>query len=300
MQWRHGMATDEETAETVSVDPDLEDREDVKDGSGAYERTAVMHSANSKERNNYFQYLEEIAAGGTGVSMNESKGDGEQPVKRWTGRLVAPSAIPSVDMRMPESTLELDWVYGYRSHDCRSNVKYSADSRLILFHVAKVAVCYDKERHLQSFMNEHTDEIVSMAVHPSGKFCATGQVGKTPDVLVWTTDGDVGMKVVSKLSGESKYQRKWRERERERERCIYMESNCLNFSISITSSIKFCFIVHRLVLLLILKITLKTSFFFFFNIINIYFGSLFYQHTLLHYYQIYNFLFHYQVCIVVL
>lgn len=218
MQWRHGMATDEETAETVSVDPDLEDREDVKDGSGAYERTAVMHSANSKERNNYFQYLEEIAAGGTGVSMNESKGDGEQPVKRWTGRLVAPSAIPSVDMRMPESTLELDWVYGYRSHDCRSNVKYSADSRLILFHVAKVAVCYDKERHLQSFMNEHTDEIVSMAVHPSGKFCATGQVGKTPDVLVWTTDGDVGMKVVSKLSGESKYQKAKMERDRERER----------------------------------------------------------------------------------
>jgi len=264
MQWRHGMATDEETAETVSVDPDLEDREDVKDGSGAYERTAVMHSANSKERNNYFQYLEEIAAGGTGVSMNESKGDGEQPVKRWTGRLVAPSAIPSVDMRMPESTLELDWVYGYRSHDCRSNVKYSADSRLILFHVAKVAVCYDKERHLQSFMNEHTDEIVSMAVHPSGKFCATGQVGKTPDVLVWTTDGDVGMKVVSKLSGESKYQKAKMERERERERALRIYGKqLLDFSI-------FCYFLHQILFhwsspcsSSILKTTLKNNFFFF-------------------------------------
>ena len=72
---------------------------------------------------------------------------------------------------------------------------------IILFHVAKIAVCYDKERHLQSFMKEHTDDIVSMALHPSGDFCATGQVGKKPTILVWTTDGDVGMKVVSRLCG---------------------------------------------------------------------------------------------------
>ena len=175
IQWRHGVATDEETAETIGIDPDVEDREDVKDGSGAYERTELMHAANESKRLKYFQYLEDLAAGGTG-----NIGDGELPVQRWTGRLVAPSAIPATDLRMPESNLELDWVYGYRSHDCRSNVKYAADSRLVLFHVAKIAVCYNKEKHLQSFMKEHTDEIVSMAVHPTGRFCATGQVGKRP------------------------------------------------------------------------------------------------------------------------
>lgn len=197
IQWRHGVATDEETAESVGVDQDLEDREDVKDGSGAYERTELMHEANESKRLKYFQYLEDIAAGGTGAGGNS----GELPVKRWTGRLVAPSAIPPTDLSMPESNLELDWCYGYRSHDCRSNVRYSEDTRLILFHVAKVAVCYDKEKHLQSFMKEHTDDIVSMTVHPSGQFCATGQVGKKPQILVWTTNGDTGMKVISRLQG---------------------------------------------------------------------------------------------------
>ena len=196
IQWRHGVATDEETAETIGIDPDVEDREDVKDGSSAYERTELMHAANESKRLKYFQYLEDLAAGGTG-----NIGDGELPVQRWTGRLVAPSAIPATDLRMPESNLELDWVYGYRSHDCRSNVKYAADTRLVLFHVAKIAVCYNKEKHLQSFMKEHTDEIVSMAVHPTGRFCATGQVGKRPPILIWTTNGDTGMKVISRLQG---------------------------------------------------------------------------------------------------
>lgn len=193
---------DEETAEAVNVEPDEEDREDFKDGGSAYNRTEYMHKANAGNRETYFQYLEDIAAGGTGeaVGVSGSSG-GELPVKRWTGRLVAPSAIPPLDVRIPESQLELDWIYGYRAHDCRSNIFYAADSRRILFHAAKVAVCYDKETHLQSFMTEHTDEIVSMAVHPSGEYAATGQVGKKPCVLVWRTDGDVGMPVVSRLVG---------------------------------------------------------------------------------------------------
>ena len=41
--------------ESVGVDQDLEDREDVKDGSGAYERTELMHEANESKRLKYFQ-----------------------------------------------------------------------------------------------------------------------------------------------------------------------------------------------------------------------------------------------------
>ena len=103
LQWRHGVSTDEETAEIVGGENDEEDKQDTKDGSGAHERNDGMHDANEKRRDTYFQYLEELAAGGTG------EGGGGAVVKRWTGRLVAPSAIPPTDLRVPESTLELDW-----------------------------------------------------------------------------------------------------------------------------------------------------------------------------------------------
>jgi len=31
----------------------------------------------------------------------------------------------------------------------------------------------------------HTDDIISLAIHPNGKIVATGEVGRKPKIVVW-------------------------------------------------------------------------------------------------------------------
>ncbi len=34
----------------------------------------------------------------------------------------------------------------------------------------------------------HTDDVISLAIHPDGVTVATGQMGKKPTIIVWRTD----------------------------------------------------------------------------------------------------------------
>ena len=31
----------------------------------------------------------------------------------------------------------------------------------------------------------HTDDIISLAIHPNGKLVATGEIGRKPKIIVW-------------------------------------------------------------------------------------------------------------------
>ena len=53
--------------------------------------------------------------------------------------------------------------------------------------VGAMGVVYDAVNHTQRFFRGHDDEIVSLDVHPSGKWIATGQAGRVPCVCVWDT-----------------------------------------------------------------------------------------------------------------
>ena len=53
--------------------------------------------------------------------------------------------------------------------------------------VGAMGVVYDAAARAQIFFRGHDDEIVSLATHPSGTWCATGQAGRTPCVCVWET-----------------------------------------------------------------------------------------------------------------
>jgi microtubule-associated protein-like 6 len=85
----------------------------------------------------------------------------------------------------PDKDLHLDFVHGYRSWDTRNNIYYNVNGEVV-YHTAAVGISYQKEKHVQRFFKDHhDDDIVCMAMHPNGKFVATGQVGKDPKICVW-------------------------------------------------------------------------------------------------------------------
>lgn len=58
----------------------------------------------------------------------------------------------------PHQRLKLDWVYGYRGKDCRSNL-YSLPTGEIIYFVACVVVLYNVEEQCQRHYVGHTDEV---------------------------------------------------------------------------------------------------------------------------------------------
>ncbi|XP_030763624.1 echinoderm microtubule-associated protein-like 2 isoform X4 [Sitophilus oryzae] len=74
----------------------------------------------------------------------------------------------------PTQRLKLDWVYGYRGRDCRSNL-YSLPTGEMVYFVAAVVVLYNAEEQHQRHYLEHTDDIKSLAIHPNKMLVATGQ-----------------------------------------------------------------------------------------------------------------------------
>ena len=59
----------------------------------------------------------------------------------------------------PDSQLELEWVYGYRGHQCRNNLFYTSAGAIVYF-VAGVGIVYDPTSNKQSFFMGHNDDII--------------------------------------------------------------------------------------------------------------------------------------------
>ncbi|XP_073725776.1 echinoderm microtubule-associated protein-like 1 isoform X5 [Misgurnus anguillicaudatus] len=93
---------------------------------------------------------------------------------------------------LPPKKLKLDWVYGYRGRDCRSNLYLLPTGETVYF-IASVVVLYNVDEQLQRHYTAHTDDIKCLAVHPDKITIATGQVAGTsadgkqlaPHVRVW-------------------------------------------------------------------------------------------------------------------
>ncbi len=91
------------------------------------------------------------------------------------------------DRTPPNSQLRLEWVYGYRGHQCRSNLFYTNQDEIVYF-VAGVAIVYNVKEQKQKFFLEHDDDIISLTLHPDNNQVATGQVGKAPQIIVWNSN----------------------------------------------------------------------------------------------------------------
>ncbi|XP_056638235.1 echinoderm microtubule-associated protein-like 2 isoform X2 [Diorhabda sublineata] len=92
----------------------------------------------------------------------------------------------------PSRRLKLDWVYGYRGKDCRSNLYFLPTGEMVYF-VAALVVLYNPEEQSQRHYAEHTDDVKSLAIHPNKMTIATGQCAghngmeKRPHIRVWHT-----------------------------------------------------------------------------------------------------------------
>ncbi|GJQ81508.1 hypothetical protein Trydic_g14660 [Trypoxylus dichotomus] len=142
---------------------------------------------------------------GKDVSYN----DEDQTLKMYLrGRpiiLAAPSDVAETyDINAvgpePSKKLELEWVYGYRGKDCRSNLYVLPTGELVYF-VAAVAVLHNVEENTQRHYVGHTDDIKSLTVHPNNVLIATGQCAghdkstASPHVRIWDS-GTLETKVI--------------------------------------------------------------------------------------------------------
>lgn len=93
--------------------------------------------------------------------------------------LYAPTALTDYNVTKPGDAptekLQLEWVYGYRGRDCRSNL-YSLPTGEIVYFTAGVVVLHNAEEQTQRHYLGHTDDIKCIAIHPDKIKIATGQV----------------------------------------------------------------------------------------------------------------------------
>jgi microtubule-associated protein-like 6 len=108
---------------------------------------------------------------------------------------VAPENPPAVDKTEPGVNLTLEHVYGYRCFDTRQNVFYTGSGNEVVYMAASVGIVMDTSSGRQKFFGAgnvrevkgHSDDITALAIHPNGTLVATGEVGRNPKIIVWST-----------------------------------------------------------------------------------------------------------------
>ncbi|ERE90941.1 echinoderm microtubule-associated protein-like 6 isoform 1 [Cricetulus griseus] len=87
--------------------------------------------------------------------------------------------------------------FSYRGYDCRNNLFYTQAGEVV-YHIAAVAVVYNRQQHSQRLYLGHDDDILSLTVHPVKDYVATGQVGRDAAIHVWDAQT---LKCLSLLKG---------------------------------------------------------------------------------------------------
>jgi WD40 repeat protein/Ca2+-binding EF-hand superfamily protein len=102
----------------------------------------------------------------------------------WKDSVVAPVNLPSQNVKVPDISIRLEAVYGYKCQDMRNCVRYNhADG--IVYPCATVGVVMNGTTRAQRFFQLHTDAISAFACTRRGDVVATGQIGHAPVVAVW-------------------------------------------------------------------------------------------------------------------
>jgi hypothetical protein len=67
-----------------------------------------------------------------------------------------------MDRTAPNCQLKLEWVYGYRGHQVRSNLVFN-DAGEIVYFVAGIGIVHNYEQQKQRFFLGHDDDIIRFA-----------------------------------------------------------------------------------------------------------------------------------------
>ena len=75
-------------------------------------------------------------------------------VKPWKG--VVDNSVPSKykpskrDGEAPDATLQLEYIHGYRCHDARNNLRYTASGEIV-YHAAAAGIVLNPKTNTQKF-----------------------------------------------------------------------------------------------------------------------------------------------------
>ena len=103
--------------------------------------------------------------------------------------LLTPVEYAGAAMRKasPNCSIEPEWVYGYQSEKSKSDLHYTSKGDIV-YNVSKYVVIYSIKLHQQKVFSGHTEEILSLKLHPNKQIAASGEIGLTPKLLVWHTE----------------------------------------------------------------------------------------------------------------
>ena len=179
MQWRHEADGYDEQAGKIEANP--EDEQDLADGA-VFDKPANWEIVNTEDLTYTFA-MEELA-----------RDSDFMPIKPWQRTIVAPSRPPPENITEPDDDLSLEWIHGYRGHDCRSNLFYGVSGQLI-YNIANTVVRYNVKESVQDFFQDAKDEILCLAIHPDRPICAVGQAGRVPYIHIFDYESMTGVQV---------------------------------------------------------------------------------------------------------
>ncbi|CAI5696483.1 unnamed protein product [Oreochromis niloticus] len=172
-------------------------RKDSGDSKGNRTRAGSTGSNSSGKRSDSKQKDPVFNAGMRRVTHCKEEGYVKmylkgRPVTMYMPKDQVDSYCLEARAELPSNKLKLDWVYGYRGRDCRSNLYLLPTGETVYF-IASVVVLFNVDERLQRHYTGHTDDIKCLAVHPDKITIATGQVAGTssdgkqlaPHVRVW-------------------------------------------------------------------------------------------------------------------
>uniref|UniRef100_A0A3P9BI47 EMAP like 1 n=1 Tax=Maylandia zebra TaxID=106582 RepID=A0A3P9BI47_9CICH len=171
-------------------------RKDSGDSKGNRTRAGSTGSNSSGKRSDSKQRDPVFNAGMRRVTHCKEEGYVKmylkgRPVTMYMPKDQVDSYCLEARAELPSNKLKLDWVYGYRGRDCRSNLYLLPTGETVYF-IASVVVLFNVDERLQRHYTGHTDDIKCLAVHPDKITIATGQVAGTssdgklaPHVRVW-------------------------------------------------------------------------------------------------------------------
>lgn len=113
-------------------------------------------------------------------------------VKPWVGNSQPPSWWSRKDLntKVPNVTLELDFVYGYHSRQAHNNVHWVDEPTTILYHSASVCVLSNLSTRRQKFFLGHKDDVLCLAYARKLRIAASGGLGPntTAPLMLWDVD----------------------------------------------------------------------------------------------------------------
>ncbi|XP_075567904.1 echinoderm microtubule-associated protein-like 1 isoform X6 [Pelecanus crispus] len=164
-------------------------RESYGDSKGSRNRTGSTSSSSSGKKNSESKPKEPMFSAEEGYVKMFLRG---RPVTMYMPKEQVESYNLEAKVELPAKRLKLEWVYGYRGRDCRSNLYLLPTGETVYF-IASVVVLFNVEEQLQRHYTGHNDDVKCLAVHPDKITIATGQVAGTskdgkqlpPHVRVW-------------------------------------------------------------------------------------------------------------------